>query len=532
MADLSASFNPSLVDITSDAASSALILASDAESKASLYTSGVDNPIFAGVTITGLTPLSLVAADVNKKLESVSLGDGLDYGSGGTLNLVTSEINHDLLLNVHQDVNTDKSPIFAGAVLTPVTSLPNPVVQNKIIFYQDSTESCLYFGKWSTTSTQTDAVAHWKMNDNAENTTVLESINSLDGTSQRNTNLMSVPGKINTALSFDGTNDYITVADNDLIDVGTSDFAISFQVKSTNTGVQQRLICKRDSSSPYNIGYEIYYSDTNMLGFLIGDGAGYAGDTFTDVTGFFDGEWHHIVLNFDRDAYVTPYLDGVPKTGKIISTRQGSLSNAVELVIGAFRGAYAEKFTGSLDDIRLYNRLLTEQEIANLYSNGAGTEKIPAKYQSFNFSLSLIQESSEGELPKTSLVVSNVTQFLQEFIEELDGLVGAKIILSIVHADSLYEDYAELQTEFDVLATRLTAMDVSFQIGGMNLIAQRFPLHRYFADLCRHKFKSARCGYTGSATTCNRRLADCRELNNSARFGGFPGLESGTIRIA
>ena len=311
--------------------------------------------------------------------------------------------------------------------------------------------------------------------------------------------------------------------------MGTSDFAISFQIKSTKTGVQQRLFCKRGGGG-YTTGYDVYYN-SDKLCLFIGDSDGELTLTFNDVTGFFDGAWHHIVINFDRDGNATPYLDNVIKTGISIAAIQGSISNEIELIIGAYLG-YGDKFTGSLDDIRLYKRLLTTEEIALLYNQGNGTEKIPAKYQSFNFSLSLIQESSEGELPKTSLVVSNVTQFLQEFIEELDGLVGAKIILSIVHADSLYEDYAELQTEFDVLATRLTAMDVSFQIGGMNLIAQRFPLHRYFADLCRHKFKSARCGYTGIATTCNRRLADCRELNNSARFGGFPGLESGTIRIA
>jgi len=218
----------------------------------------------------------------------------------------------------------------------------------------------------------TDCVAHWKMNDNAENTTVLESINSLDGTSQRNTNLMSVPGKINTALSFDGTNDYITVADNDLIDMGTSDFAISFQIKSTKTGVQQRLFCKRGGGG--YIGYDVYYNSDNKLCSFIGDSGGYLTLTFNDVTGFFDGAWHHIVINFDRDGNATPYLDNVIKTGISIAARQGSLSSEMELVIGAYQINYVDKFTGSLDDIRFYKRLLTTQEIANLYNAGNGTE--------------------------------------------------------------------------------------------------------------------------------------------------------------
>ena len=216
------------------------------------------------------------------------------------------------------------------------------------------------------------AVAHFKMNDNAANKVVIESANSLNGTSQRDTNLISVAGKINTALSFDGTNDYITVADNDLIDMGTSDFAISFQIKSTKTGVQQRLFCKRGGGS-YTIGYDVYYSSDNKLCLFIGDSGGQLTITFNDVTGFFDGAWHHIVINFDRDGNATPYLDNVTKTGISIAAIQGSLSNDVELVIGAYTN-YGIKFTGSLDDIRLYKRLLTTQEIANLYNAGNGTE--------------------------------------------------------------------------------------------------------------------------------------------------------------
>jgi len=37
-----------------------------------------------------------------------------------------------------------------------------------------------------------------------------------------------------------------------------------------------------------------------------------------------------------------------------------------------------------------------------------------------------------------------------------------------------------------------------------------------------------RCGYA----TCKKTLAECRERNNSVNFGGFPGIRSGTIRIA
>ena len=47
-------------------------------------------------------------------------------------------------------------------------------------------------------------VAHWKMNDNAADTTVATSVGTYTGTWSRNTSLDSVAGKINTALDCKG----------------------------------------------------------------------------------------------------------------------------------------------------------------------------------------------------------------------------------------------------------------------------------------------------------------------------------------
>jgi len=451
----------------------------------------------------------------------------------------------------------------------------------------------------------TGCVAHWKMNDNAADKVIADSSgNALNGVSIANTDTMTVAGKINTALEFDGSVDYGRVTDDPLLNFGTGDFAASWWMKTTTAGTM-RLLNKRTGGQ----GWEIYIATgKNCPGCLIGDAGGYTFNDFTSYTGNLrDGNWHYIVINFDRDGKATPYIDNVAYTGFSISLRTGTVSNLQDLAIGIYGDWSSDKFKGFLDDIRLYNRLLTADEIKLLYNTGSGTEKVPAKYESFNFSCSLIQENSEGELSKTTLAVSNVTQFLQEFLEETEGLVDSIILFTIIHADNLGEDYAEVQTMFEVLASRVTAMDVIFDVGGMSLLRQRYPLHRYFADLCRHRFENARCqyqrktvvsvtlsgtdpvsiqvtahtfstgdgirlagiagitpsldgiyiitkidannftlngtnssNYAGTYTNggaagysvCGRRLFDCRQRTNSPHFGAFPGLESGTVRIA
>ena len=44
---------------------------------------------------------------------------------------------------------------------------------------------------------------------------------------------------------------------------------------------------------------------------------------------------------------------------------------------------------------------------------------------------------------------------------------------------------------------------------------------------CIWIFRSKSCGYNGSYGTCNKTLSECRTLNNSEHFGGFPGLGKG-----
>jgi hypothetical protein len=42
-----------------------------------------------------------------------------------------------------------------------------------------------------------------------------------------------------------------------------------------------------------------------------------------------------------------------------------------------------------------------------------------------------------------------------------------------------------------------------------------------YTSTCRFRFKSARCGYSGIVTTCNRLYSTCVTIGNAPRFGGF-----------
>jgi len=57
----------------------------------------------------------------------------------------SSEVDHDLTTNVHQDVNTTASPTFLGLNFDTVASLPAEAITGKVIHL--TTDNRLYYGK-------------------------------------------------------------------------------------------------------------------------------------------------------------------------------------------------------------------------------------------------------------------------------------------------------------------------------------------------------------------------------------------------
>lgn len=153
-------------------------------------------------------------------------------------------------------------------------------------------------------------------------------------------------------------------------------------------------------------------------------------------------------------------------------------------------------------------------------------------FYAFPVQIDLPKETSKGEIPFVNITVSNVTRVIQGQIESLNGGIGATVQIIIVNTGHLTEDYAELTLDLEVQGTDCTPQWITFKCGPPNPMKRRFPLYRYMAASCGWSYKSVECGYSGALTTCKRTLADCQTHNNSTRFGGFPGLDAGGLRLA
>jgi Concanavalin A-like lectin/glucanases superfamily/Bacterial Ig domain len=164
-------------------------------------------------------------------------------------------------------------------------------------------------------------------------------------------------GRYGNALSFDGTNDQVALANPATIGTGTASFSFMAWVKRSALGGQQRHIFSKCSTSSWQAGCkEFYFSPSNVL--TLGDYR--SGDT-NSVT-IADTNWHHVALVFTRATNTVQfYLDGTLRT---TATKNLEADNPTHpMTIGNHLNHNA--YSGLIDEVRIYNRPLTAAEVTN-----------------------------------------------------------------------------------------------------------------------------------------------------------------------
>jgi len=168
-------------------------------------------------------------------------------------------------------------------------------------------------------------------------------------------------GFVGKALSFDGVDDYVRIPGSDSLASITSEITISVWVKPL--ALRDWAIIR----TPFDLNPKAWGLDrySNNLRFYIYDGGTpyVAKKPWSPET----GKWYHIVGTYDGKKLKT-YINcslfmALDHVGAIDSTDKG-------VVIATRKSTGGEwLFPGLIDDVRVYNRALTEQEIRALYLN-------------------------------------------------------------------------------------------------------------------------------------------------------------------
>jgi DNA-binding beta-propeller fold protein YncE/4-amino-4-deoxy-L-arabinose transferase-like glycosyltransferase len=167
-------------------------------------------------------------------------------------------------------------------------------------------------------------------------------------------------GQLGEALDFDGTNDHVLLGDVHGFQ-GTEPFTVSLWARdSGRSGVYGRLVSKEKIVGARE-GWLIFnYKDGTRYGFERWQG----GDKDSINFEYNSGQWNHIAFTYDG-VQMKGYLNGELVAGPAEST-MSIPPTFNSLVIGARSDAVRDFYQGALDDIRIYDRALNNEEVADL----------------------------------------------------------------------------------------------------------------------------------------------------------------------
>jgi hypothetical protein len=200
-------------------------------------------------------------------------------------------------------------------------------------------------------------IAYWKLDD-ASGTTAVDTYGGYNGTLNGPT---WTTGRKAGGLALDGLTDYVSIADASAFHV-TSALTVAGWIKQTAafpTGSTVCIILRKGDANPNN--WELCIANGHAeLNLDCGDADGAGTDGTTTLT---TNKWYHVAGTWDG-ANARVYLNGVLDcTPKAKAAPIGTDSRAVYL--GGRIGS-TDVTTGTVDEVRFYNRCLTAAEIAAL----------------------------------------------------------------------------------------------------------------------------------------------------------------------
>ncbi|MFC7339147.1 LamG-like jellyroll fold domain-containing protein [Haloferula chungangensis] len=224
------------------------------------------------------------------------------------------------------------------------------------------------FDYWQLDPAKRDAehlIGHWKLDDA---TGTFASDSSGKGNHGTIVGASWVEGVNQGALSFDGNNDRVVIPSSAF---STVDQEITIAMWVYGDGSQPlagSTFYAANSSGSRVLNTHIPYSDSNLV-WDAGNSSGYDRITRSVSADHYKGKWNHWTFTKNvSEGTMKAYHNGVLyKSAPNLSKGMSGIANA------AFGGQLnAASYTGLIDEVRLYDIALTENEVVSLYTAGLG----------------------------------------------------------------------------------------------------------------------------------------------------------------
>lgn len=213
-----------------------------------------------------------------------------------------------------------------------------------------------------TMALETDGlVGAWLMDDGKGEVVTDSSDNGLDGEIAQGTPKW-VDGKFGGAMEFGGA-DMVTVPDDAALDLNS--FTLSAWVNIPKISGAWQIIASKENRGPTGRNYGMFANiNSGVIHYSFTTAA--AWKSFDAKTVITDGNWHHITATYQKPDYIL-YVDGKIDAQVVPDTDPDNNDNFL-FIGGCGIGNYW--MTGTIDEVVIYNKALSEDQINELMQKG------------------------------------------------------------------------------------------------------------------------------------------------------------------
>ncbi|MBY0495129.1 MAG: carboxypeptidase regulatory-like domain-containing protein [Cyanobacteria bacterium] len=234
------------------------------------------------------------------------------------------------------------------SALLPVNSLPEG--NNTLTVTAIGLLSEVVTGTRTIVIDRSTPVARWPFDEGAGTTTADATGNGHPGTLENGAAWLSI-GRFSKAISFDGIDDGVQVADHDDFDASTG-VSMTAWVAPQTFGAAQSVIYR---GGAYALSLE---TGGRVTAVMYPNGVATSLQTTAPIP---LNQWTHLAATYDQ-ATLRIYVNGIEAASTPVS---GVLANADgDVWLG--RAGVTDSFNGKLDEVRIYDRALSNTEVAAL----------------------------------------------------------------------------------------------------------------------------------------------------------------------
>ena len=168
------------------------------------------------------------------------------------------------------------------------------------------------------------------------------------------------------ALSFDGTDDRITIPNSNELDLNATNFSFAAWIKPTAVTSTRAVIIMNGQNSVSWENWAVFLNQDKLV-FSSGSGGGAPAEN-TGSTSIIAGVWTHIAVTYDGGALVT-YVNGVvDQTVASGVVQPGTITTNTQIGGDAKTNGseIRHMFAGTIDEISIWNKTLSVAEIAGI----------------------------------------------------------------------------------------------------------------------------------------------------------------------